>query len=199
MLAFVTRENSFVAIENYNNLFVAVQNYTFPSLPSVLDFPFPRYRCVTEESRRDFTPIPDVQTPSDFAPPTASQRRPPRPPSPAQSCSSASTTPPSSRTRTTPPHRARLLRPRTRLQAPASARRPHARGAAVDGSLLTPGASGITAPSKMAAVLRALPLLAIPFLPPPVALSSLASRVSARFDDCFKLNHATCTGKALKS
>ena len=69
--------------------------------------------------------------------------------------------------------------------------------AAVDGSLLTPGASGITAPSKMAAVLRALPLLAIPFLPPPVAalvaLSSLASRVSARFDDCFKLNHATCT------
>ena len=49
----------------------------------------------------------------------------------------------------------------------------------------------------MAAVLRALPLLAIPFLPPPVAalvaLSSLASRVSARFDDCFKLNHATCT------
>jgi hypothetical protein len=84
--------------------------------------------------------------------------------------------------------------------------------AAVDGILQTPaGASGTTtAPSKMAAVLKALPLrqmlplLSIPFLPPPMAvlvvLSSLATPVRACSDEpsddyCSGsgLTHATCT------
>ncbi|KAL6640116.1 hypothetical protein ACP70R_022426 [Stipagrostis hirtigluma subsp. patula] len=66
---------------------------------------------------------------------------------------------------------------------------------------LVPATRGVTSsdntrPTETKAPLDALPLLAVPFLPPPVAalvaLSYLATRVGARSDDCFKLNHATC-------
>lgn len=103
------------------------------------------------------------------------------PPAPASTATAAATTPPS---------------PRPRVCCAVHTRE----AAAVDGILQKDGASasGTTAPpSKLAAALKALPLLTIPFLPPPVAalvaLCSLASPVSARSDDCFKLNHATCT------
>ncbi|CAO2210718.1 unnamed protein product [Urochloa humidicola] len=64
---------------------------------------------------------------------------------------------------------------------------------AVDDTHPTP--RGITAPpSKMAALLKALPLLAVPFLPPPVAalvaLSSLATPVRA----CSFVPSASCSG-----
>nr|CAB3482737.1 unnamed protein product [Digitaria exilis] len=56
--------------------------------------------------------------------------------------------------------------------------------------------SGATTPATKAVLLRALPLLAIPFLPWPVAalaaFSLLPTTVRARSDDCYKLNHATC-------
>ncbi|CAO2187874.1 unnamed protein product [Urochloa humidicola] len=76
----------------------------------------------------------------------------------------------------------------------------HAPAPAVADTNPTP--RGITAPpSKMAALLTALPLLAIPFLPPPVAalvaLSTLATPVRAcsfvPSASCSGLSHGSCT------
>ncbi|OEL30881.1 hypothetical protein BAE44_0008100 [Dichanthelium oligosanthes] len=75
----------------------------------------------------------------------------------------------------------------------------HTSEAALDNTrMLSP--VGITAPPKKAALLNALPLLAVPFLPPPlvalVALSTLATPVRAcsiPSASCSGLTHATCT------
>uniref|UniRef100_K3YLK6 Wall-associated receptor kinase galacturonan-binding domain-containing protein n=1 Tax=Setaria italica TaxID=4555 RepID=K3YLK6_SETIT len=76
----------------------------------------------------------------------------------------------------------------------------HAHEPAVDDGTLQAPRGTTTAPSKVAALLNALPLLAIPFLPPPVAvlvaLSSLATPVracSAPSASCSGLTHGRCT------
>lgn len=78
----------------------------------------------------------------------------------------------------------------------------HVRAAAVDAIVPTPGGVTCTCsatPSTKKALLDALPLLAIPFLPPPLAalvvLSAMASPVgacAAPDADCDGLTHATC-------
>lgn len=69
-------------------------------------------------------------------------------------------------------------------------------GAVVDVALPLPAPYKEDAPSP--SLLRALPLLAVPFLPPPLAaLAALASLTTparaGRSSDCFKLYHATCS------
>ncbi|CAL4998164.1 unnamed protein product [Urochloa decumbens] len=73
------------------------------------------------------------------------------------------------------------------------------KSAASAGSIETEPPRGVTTPSKTKAALvgALLPLLAVPFLPPPVAalvaLSSLATPVRAwSSSDCSKLTHAAC-------
>ncbi|CAL5002702.1 unnamed protein product [Urochloa decumbens] len=92
--------------------------------------------------------------------------------------------------------------PTTPLAAPPcrGAYAVHAPAPAVDDTLLAP--RGIAAPPfQMAALLKALPLLAIPFLPPPlgalVALAALATPVRAcsfvPSASCSGLTHGSCT------
>ncbi|KAL6639923.1 hypothetical protein ACP70R_022233 [Stipagrostis hirtigluma subsp. patula] len=74
----------------------------------------------------------------------------------------------------------------------------HTRASAVDD--IVPVRGSFIAPARKKALLRALPLLAVPFLPPPVsalvALSALATPVRAWCvpdDTCPGLAHATCS------